>query len=155
MSRGVYADEFRARIASDIARCGQHLVAVFASETVPEFVYTIGNAEDDLAELLFVGGIRPYSQMLNDLGDMQRMLGRAFADGERVRFEVGKHPVKLIAVPDWVRDELTIQAGQYWGHEDYLVRLMVLSDQQGRFPGEPGCAAPYSHQLDWLTKRAN
>src|SRR3546814_12837649 len=47
--------DFYAAIDHNIMRTGQHPLAVFADGDDPAFIYTIGNALQDLPELLLVG----------------------------------------------------------------------------------------------------
>ncbi len=76
----------------------------------------------------------------------QQMIERgcAFDNGERVRLTVARVPVKLVVASGIARDEYTVQAGVHFGHEKYAVMQVVVPDPAGRFPGEPGCDAPWS-----------
>ena len=58
-------------------------------------------------------------------------------------------PLRFVAVPDRFKDEYTIQIGEHLGHERYQLLQVIIPDFEGRFPGEPDCAEPYCHQLDW------
>ena len=51
--------------------------------------------------------------------------GRAFANGELVSLG-GKHPVKIVDVPTaLVKDEYTIQVGEYFGTDDYAQQVLI------------------------------
>jgi Domain of unknown function (DUF4262) len=38
---------------------------------------------------------------------------------------------------------ITIQAGQFYGTEEYPVQQVLIPDPDGRFPGDPNCQPPY------------
>jgi hypothetical protein len=131
---------------ADIRTHGRSVIMVFDGD--PPFAYTIGNWTRQLPELLVIGGCNPpIGIALNVASDLQRDRSKPFAHGEVVHLEGARFPVKFVnaSVP-CVKDEYTIQAGQYFGHEDYQVRQMLLPDGKGRFPDDPACDAPFSHQ---------
>ncbi len=135
-------------VQENIRLHGQHLMGVIATEEgeMP-FVYTIGNHQRGLPELLFVGAAGgDFGRMLNFLGEMMRERGKAFYDGEQVSLG-GKFPVKIVEAGARARADFTIQVGQYYGTQSYRVQQIVLCDTEGRFPGDPGCAEPYASQL--------
>jgi hypothetical protein len=142
------------QIYDNIERQGQSLVSVFddqesADSGEPPFVYTIGNHERGLPELLLVGA--EAGEILNPLGYMMREQRRApFRHGELVSLG-GKFPVKIIDTTPEAK-HFAAHVGIYYGTDDYRVQQVLLCDQQGRFPGEPGCAEPYaSHPVFALT----
>jgi hypothetical protein len=128
-------------IQDNIERLGRSVISV---GTIRPFSYTIGNAMKGLPEL-FVIGLAPISAagMLNAWS--KRMIDRdgPFLDGEEVDLG-GAFPCRAIACRGSVRDEYTIQAGQFLRREDYDVVQMLVPDQAGRFPGDPLCAKPYA-----------
>ena len=69
--------------------------------------------------------------------------GKAFEDGKTINMG-GRTPVKVIRANAAVRDEYTVQAGEYFGHQDYTVMQVLIPDKHGRFPGEDGCEEPYA-----------
>jgi hypothetical protein len=142
VSLGLRAQEF-------IIKYGQFIQGVFATVDEPDFVpfmYTIGNHEKGLPELLIVGKFvsPPVAGLLNYLGAKMR------ADGGLPigLVDVGaKCPIKIAPATNvHVGDDYTIQVGQYYGTEDYQVLQVIAPDPQGRFPGDPGCMPPYSQQ---------
>lgn len=124
-------------IAEKIATHGQFIMGV-ASD--PAFFYTIGNHLKGLPELILVGNFRLDSagSLLNDLGEAQRESHKPLAEGE-IWFPGGKFPllVRKVSSPGVVRSDYSIQAGQYFGTEDYDVLQIVLCDKTGKWPGEP------------------
>jgi hypothetical protein len=134
--------EFYAEMREIIREHGRHILGVFNCEdtTGPEFAYTIGNHDKGLPELLVIG--TPKGGFLNDLSLIMINRGEQFADGEIVDIG-GRFPVKVVDANPAVRDEFTIQAGQYYGTEDYAVQQVLIPDREGRFPGDPNCDEPY------------
>jgi hypothetical protein len=137
--------KFYARIATDIRKMGRSIIGVFSCPDDPlpfGFAYTIGNAAQGLPELLVIGTTD--GGFLNVLSQKMIDAGAAFANGELVLIPHARAPVKVIEASAVARDEYTIQAGQYFGTEDYSIMQVLIPDRAGRFPGEAGCAAPFS-----------
>ena len=136
--------EFHLVTAEHIARQGRSIIGVCScagDEGFP-FSYTIGNYIKGLPELLIIGsGSAPY---LNDLSRLMIAAGKPFEDGEMIHLLMLTLPLKMIRASAIAQEEYTIQAGQYFGHENYAVMQAVLPDKEGRFPGEEGCQPPYS-----------
>lgn len=121
------------------------MFCVFDNE--PPYMYTIGNHEWGLPELIFIGDSdEKFAHVLNRLGRMKRgEERRAFHNGELVSLG-GKFPVKIVDASARAKQEFTLVVGQFYGTEDYRVQQIVLCDTQGKFPGDPGCAEPYASQ---------
>jgi hypothetical protein len=137
--------KFHARTATDIRRHGRTIVAVFSRHDDPlpfGFAYTIGNAARGLPELLVIGTTD--AGFLNLLSQKMIDAGAAFDNGQIVLIPGARAPVKVIAASAVARDEYAIQAGQYFGTESYPIMLVLIPDRAGKFPGEAGCAAPFS-----------
>lgn len=136
--------EFHHGTAEHIRTAGRSIIGVspcVGDDGVP-FSYTIGNHLKGLPELLIIGsGHAPY---LNDLSRLMIARGKAFDDGELVKPLILTLPVKMIRAGDLARDQYTVQAGEYFGHQDYALMQAVLSDREGRFPGDAGCQKPWS-----------
>ena len=129
------------RIRSDILMAGQTIQGVFprVGETGTPFFYTIGNAELGLPELLLIGGFRAEIAMriLNELGQYMRERGKPLDEG---MLDIGwTFPFKIRKAGGKVRDEYTIQAGEYLGHQRYEVTQVMICDREGRYPGDRGC----------------
>ena len=142
--------ETRARIAADIQGHGKHVIGVARSSDDPTdflpFSYTIGNHGLGLPELLLVGGAGDlYAQILNVLGKVQRERGHALQHGELVDF-TARLPARVVDAGQKGRDEYAIQAGVFYDTDDVAICQILLPDQHGRFPGDPGCLPPYSNQ---------
>lgn len=131
--------EFHEQVAEVIARVGRQVIGVIDN---PPFAYTIGNTLHDPPhpELLVIG--TSDNRMLNALSEMVVERGRPFDHMELVDLG-GKFPVRILQAGSRARREYTIQAGQHLGQEDYAIMQVLLPDQQGRFPGDPGCSHPY------------
>ena len=143
-------DKVRALIAGHIQDFGQHLITVQSAVGDPldfqPFVYTIGNHGLGLPELLLVGAIgNTQSRILNIFGEMQRGRGSPFLHGESVDF-TAKYPALICDAGQIGRDEYAVQAGVYYRTDDFKVRQVLLSDQNGCYPGDPRCLPPYSDQ---------
>ena len=132
-------DKLRGSIAINIMAHGQHLMMVGGN---PPFIYTIGNHLHNLPELLVIGCPMSMGHVVNLLCDRMRTQGTPFDNGGLVDIG-GKVPLKIINAHPVVKDEYTIQAGQYFGTEDYAVQQILIPDLEGRYPGEAGCAKPY------------
>jgi hypothetical protein len=143
-------DDIRKKVSADIGAFGQHLVGVGRSADDPDdflpFVYTIGNHEAGLPELLLIGDSGDLGpRILNILGRMQRERASAFGHGELVDFSA-RLPARLSDARARGRDEYSVQVGVYYRTERFEVSQVLLPDADGRFPGETGCMPPYSLQ---------
>lgn len=140
-------DMLRPEIERGIATHGQQLVGVAPAEDdppgTPVYGYTIGNHAYGLPELLVLGMPCSGLGVLNILSTILRKQERAFRNGELVDLG-GKLPIKVVEASPRAKSDYTIQAGQFWGTEDYRVQQVLVPDQQGRFPDEVGCAEPYA-----------
>ena len=81
---------------------------------------------------------------LNDLSEMMIAAGEPFEDGQLVRIENVRTPVKLVRASHVAKDEYTIQVGEYFGGGDYEVMQVLIPDREGKYPGEAGCKPPFS-----------
>jgi Domain of unknown function (DUF4262) len=135
--------EFHDGTTEHIRRSGRSIIGVVpeADDDLP-FAYTIGNHLKKLPELLVIGTCR--AAFLNDLSELMIRTGKPFLDGQLVRINAARPPVKLIRANDIARTDYTVQAGQYLGHENYAVMQVLIPDRNGRFPGENGCQEPFS-----------
>jgi hypothetical protein len=143
-------NEMRKKIRNNILKFGQHVVLVQASEGDPAdflpFVYTIGNHEAGLPELLLIGAADGvYGRILNIVGDIQRERGTPFQFGELVDFTAAL-PARIIDAGQRGRDEYAVQAGVYYRRDDIAIQQVLLPDQNGKYPGEAGCQPPYCDQ---------
>lgn len=140
----------RQQIRRNIDEHGQHLMRVLLTEDDPEgalpFVYTIGNYERGLPELLLIGfAERPFLNILNQLGEIQRERKVGFYHGELVDLG-GSYPVRIVDAGVVGRDEYAVQVSVFYGTDDYPVRQVLICDRAGRFPDNPECDAPYRSQ---------
>ncbi len=132
----------RAAVQDNIDRSGQHIFAVFPDDTDPGFLYTIGNANHGLPELLVVGDFAPHSivPVLNEIGRRMRDTGKPPAGDISLG---GKFSIRARIASDEAKARFTIQAGQYLGHENYAVVQLLLPDPSGRYPGDASCDPRY------------
>jgi Domain of unknown function (DUF4262) len=132
-------------IAQTINEYGWRLMLVLpdpdeSSDSFVPFIYTIGNYECGLPELLMIGCPHACSTS-NRIVARMRQYNRAFMDGESI--DLGK---KCQPKAFWANEEAqeyTVQVGEYYGTSDYAVQQIVIPDTLGRYPGDPQCDLPY------------
>lgn len=134
------AEEFYGLIAANIERTGRHVMGVFGD---PAFAYSIGNSLRNLPELLVVG-LDPKDGMMliNHWSALMIERGREFDDHELIDIG-GKFPCAALHCLPAVKSQMTIQAGEYLGHQRYRVTQVLVPDKAGRFPWNAGCDEPY------------
>lgn len=137
----------RDMVSRNIATHGQHLVQVLLTEEDPDdalpFIYTIGNHERGLPELLVVGHADDdHMWILNFLGDLQRSRGKPFEHGELVSLG-GTLPVKVMEAGPIGREGYAVQVGVYYRTQDFRVMQVLLCDPAGRYPDDPECDEDY------------
>ena len=137
----------RDMIGRHIATHGQHLVQVLLTDDDPDdvlpFIYTIGNHERGLPELLIIGNAdNDDVWALNFLGRLQRNRGAAFQHGELVSLG-GALPVKLVDAGSIGREEYAVQVGVYYDTENFAVMQVLFCDPAGRYPDDPECEEVY------------
>ena len=137
------------KIEETIDKYGWQLIGVFpdakSRDPVNEaFIYTIGNADKGLPELLFIGSYGEIAAcILKALSCEMIDRGRPFEDGEFV--DIGdEERVYVCKANDSVKDDIMVQATNYNGH-GYDVMQVVSPDLDGKFPWELGCAKPYAN----------
>src|SRR6266852_1690057 len=140
----------REKVRHHIDTHGQHLRRVLLKEGDPDdalpFVYTIGNHERGLPELLLIGFVEPnFLSILNRLGEIQRERKIGFRHAELVDLG-GTFPVRIVDAGAVGRDKYAVQVSVFYGTDDYQVRQVLISDRAGRFPDDPECDAPYRSQ---------
>ncbi len=134
-------------IGQKIADYGRHVIMVNED---PPFSYTTGNSIKSLPELLCIGLIGRSASMLNIWSEKMIEDGKGFEAG-LVDFGDGSVPCKaIVPTPEeaaFIRNRYTILAGEFFGHQNYPIIIMVIPDTKGRFPGDPDCDPPYSEFL--------
>jgi uncharacterized protein DUF4262 len=143
-------EQIRAQLREKIAKAGQAVQIVHLTERdrpgARPFMYTIGNHEHGLPELLIVDtDLDAFAGVLNRLGKIQRDRKTAFADEERVSIG-GRFPLRMVDAGEIGRTQYATFVGIYYGTRDYEVRQVLLPDTEGRWPDMPGCALPYANQ---------
>jgi Domain of unknown function (DUF4262) len=135
-SQAIFSHEKTAEL---IRRFGWQLCAVSGDINHFPFIYTIGNTECGIPELLAIDCINPH--VLNSLCTLMRKRRAPFWDGELIELEYYKYPVKAFNTNyDAVR--YTWQVEDYYGCDTYAVQQIVIPDSFGRYPGDPQCEAP-------------
>nr|WP_295468864.1 DUF4262 domain-containing protein [Mesorhizobium sp.] len=130
-------------VRQNIESFGQHLFQVFGGGSSPGFTYTIGNADRGLPELLLIGDFPSHiaAGLLNELGAKMREEGKPLATG---LVDIGwSIPVKIRQAGPLARSHYTIQVDEYLGHNRYRVLQVMVCDENGRYPGDAGCAPRY------------
>lgn len=132
-------------VKEHIAKFGQHLFGVFPTvfdDDKRAFMYTIGNADLGLPELLLVGQFDPEvcGIVLNMLGERMRAQGAALIEGDHDIGADAMPRIRRVTDIDAVRNEWTIQVGQHLGRQDYDVLQVMFCDIKGRYPGDEGVA---------------
>lgn len=133
MPQGFYDD-----VAKNIRETGRSIIVTVG------WSYTIGNYLRGLPEILALGNVDPrqLSGMLNALSEKMIARGYQFTDNESVDLG-GKFPVVMIEAGYIAKRDFTIQAGQFFRHDDYSVLQAVLCDPAGRYPWDEGCRQEY------------
>ena len=137
-------DEFHRKTADHLTRYGRTIIGVFPGEgdDSPAFSYTIGNTSQGFPELLVIGS--SHAPYLDDLSRLMIAAGKPFVEGQLVQVSMLRLPMKVVRAGNAARDLYTIQVGEFYGHQDYAILQLLISDTDGRFPDEPGCAEPWS-----------
>jgi hypothetical protein len=134
-------DPFYEGIEESIRRYGWRLQGVLGDAENLPFIYTIGNHQIGLPELLVIGTEKA-ANCLNQVCEIMRTNDRPFEDGELIDVG-GRFPMKSLNAGDEAKREYTIQVGEYYGTDDYAVQQIVIRDTSGRFPDDPRCQFPY------------
>lgn len=130
-------------IGHSIGEYGQKLIGVL-DEDLP-FMYTVGNHQNGLPELIIMGTISTQiGYLMNVLGRKMREKGRPFEDQELVDLG-GRYPVKIVNGNGFAK-AYTLQVENYYCTDEYQVQQVLICDQKGRFPDDPHCELPYSLQ---------
>jgi hypothetical protein len=137
-------------IKKQIKRAGVAVIGVFPDDDgSPWFHYTIGNHGAGLPELLTIGGdteqnARDISTVLTYLSAIAREKRAAFDDGEVINLG-GRNSLKVAnADGSKVRTYCTTGVGYFYKTNNYSVQQVLLSDYDGRYPGDPLCAEPFA-----------
>lgn len=133
-------------ITENILRTGRHIVGVFdphGKET--SFCYSVGNTVDGLPEFLLIGNLPPSfcASIINMVSAVQNKAGAALGEGD-LKLEDFPLPFRLRHCTDAAKGRYTVQAGEYFGRQDYKVIQIMLCDKQNRYPGDEGCEYPFN-----------
>jgi hypothetical protein len=141
------AEELGAKIRDNIDRYGQHVMSVGSGHAeAADFIYTVGNHESEMPELLITGKIaHAFAPVLNQLGKLQRDRGFGFRDGEVVSLG-GKYPVYMIDAGEAGRTQCALFVGSFYGTKEFELLQVLFPDPEGRWPGDPGCAEGFDSQ---------
>lgn len=138
---GSVLDKLGEQVRANIAKSGVHVWGIFGSNEGPSFTYTTGLYEKQLPEFVIAGFSPDSAHYIIMLAyEEMKKRGRRFADREV--FLVDDDPTKALVfldARDSVRDDYTIQTGQYYQTEDYEVQQILIPDTEGRFPNDPNC----------------
>jgi hypothetical protein len=134
-------DPFHDRTSEIIHRYGWKLQGVLGDEEHFPFIYTIGNYQLGLPELLVIGTAQA-AHPLNLACERMRKNNRPFLNGELIDWG-DKFPLKSLNASDEAKEEYTLQVGAYYGTNGYAVQQILLPDTSGRYPDDPKCEVPY------------
>lgn len=107
-------------------------------EILLPFVYTVGMYRQGLPELLCIGNFNPMEvgHLLNFLCQRMRENGAPLKDRE---FVGGVFPVLTRLAGDAAKACYTLQTTRYFGHVEYAVQQVILTDPHGHSPECPAC----------------
>jgi hypothetical protein len=142
MTKSTWRTDILARIGDDVKEFGHSVVGV--QDGAKSFYYTVGRARRGLPELLLLCPLaHPNGQdLLNALNDQMPV---AVVSGERVSLG-GQHPVMILDATDPRAKTKYTRIADIFNDGNYRVQQVVLCDQAGRFPTDPGCETPWSLQ---------
>jgi hypothetical protein len=146
-------DPYYEDIHDCIEGCGRMIQGVFptAEDHGLPFSYTIGNQARGLPELLVIGTCR--GTYLDEMSERMIQRGKAFDHGEIIKTSE-KYRIKIINATHEAHEKYTIHASVYYETQDYQVQQIILSDEEGRFPGEVGCTPKFAN-VPILTAKLN
>lgn len=119
---------------------GWKLCGVLGTDEHFPFIYTLGNYECGLPELLMIGW-RDGGEALNLVCELMRKRNRPFRHGELIDLGA-KFPLKALNGNDEAR-EYAWQVDAYYGSDKYTVQQIVIPDTAGKYPGDPRCKPPF------------
>ncbi len=137
-------DDLFSSMANMIAQAKRVCLAISGTSKEPSFFYTIGNQEKQLPELLVIGNFKADAMctMLNTLSDAMLEARCLPLEGSQISLG-GDYPVLIYSASKEAKEKYTIQAGQFYGNEDYDVMQVVLPDKKGVYPPDPRCHKDY------------
>ncbi len=135
----LHEDLFR-HIANMIDQGNRAVMAIAKTRKEPGFFYTIGNQEKRLPELLIIGNFNSQQMctLLNTLSNAMLEAKEPAKDGSQISIG-GEYPLLIYSASEDAKTKYTIQAGQFYGNEDYDVMQVVLPDTKGVYPPDPKC----------------
>lgn len=138
---GSVLDKLGKQVHENIVKSGVHVWGIFGGEEGPSFTYTTGMSEKNLPEFVIVGFAPQHAHYaIMRVVEALKERGRRFEHGET--FFIDNDPEKVLVffdARDSVKDDYTIQTGQYYKTEDYEVQQILIPDVMGRFPNDPEC----------------
>lgn len=131
---------FATQISSNIQEFGWHMFQIFGSDTSAPFYYTIGLTEQDLPEIIIVGGMSPQTahgivkstiDKWQEEGEKLGVMDDLIVDGNGNGLNMLAREVKQ--TPQ-VENDYAVQLFNYY--QDRPVRLVQLlwPDEQNRLP---------------------
>ena len=136
----VHSDPFYLEIQKTIAESGRQVMAIGPGDNPlkqPPFFYTIGNHFQGLPELLLIGPWEPKATcaLMNALSAQMLERKGPFGNGELVNLG-GVHSLQVWVTTVIAKLEYTLQATEFYGHNNYAVQQVVMPDPKGRYPGD-------------------
>src|SRR5262245_41050188 len=129
------------KVASDVRAHGWHVILVAASDSAPEFAYTVGLTATFGHPEIAVFGLRSTTahKLLNEAGSAIRN-GSVFGAGVRSSELLVGTDVAFIAFPRGEYPRYLGFARQYYGGDGFAALQLMWPDPNGRFPWEAGVA---------------
>lgn len=154
---------FLQQVGETVKKFGRQIIGTYESnENGRAFTYTIGNSLQGVPELIMMNITGPEAaDLLNLVSDQLRDEKIEVVDGLKFTPKcVLDSPtlsndlyIRFEACEPGVREELTIQAGQFLANETYPVFHLILSDENGVDPQDEDCNEQYVRQLPLLSNQ--
>ena len=132
-----HTDPFYIHIKDTIEREERQILAIGPDGKSPPFFYSIGNHLKGLPELLLIGPWKPDlgMQALNLLSTQMLERKGPFGNGEQVNIG-GDFDFQVWDTTVISKLQYTLQATEFFGHQEYTVQQVVIPDPHGRYPGD-------------------
>lgn len=138
-------DAVDTKLVKDIGERGWGVMMIPGDEISRGWAFTVGlwHSYSSPEIAMFGLDVHDMTDCLNVLGDQVRD-GRSLVADEETDLVLERHPVVLKTVADgWAEAFFGTSTGFYRATPEVPFLQVLWPDQDGRFPGSPGCAADY------------
>lgn len=148
--------DLREKIVHDLENFACSVIGVFTNEedrdeTPHHFAYSIGLSKKFEKPEILVVGLPPNlgHQLINNAVEvMKKQPGGTLVPGQRYKDVIGNDlDVIFIECYEEVKDKYTIQAGEFYGHQNYSVLQMVWPDKHNKFQQIDADVSPQMDEL--------